>query len=67
MHVKTEVISTGMEEVMNRINALIAQPQIEIDDVLYTLETVLGGDYKVTISLDKRYTQLVPHCCSFFS
>ena len=46
-HEDYEVISTGMEEVMNQINALIAKPQIEIDDVLYTLEIVLGGDYKV--------------------
>ena len=45
-HEYYEVISTGME-VMNQINALIAKPQIEIDDVLYTLEIVLGGDYKV--------------------
>ena len=36
-----------MEEIMNQINALIAKPQIKIDGVFYTLEIVLGGDYKV--------------------
>lgn len=56
-HEDYEVINTGMEEVMNQINALIAKPQIKIDDTTYTLEIILGGDYKVCshtdVSVDK--------------
>ena len=56
-HEDYEVISTGMEEIMNQINALIAKPQIKIDGVFYTLEIVLGGDYKVcSLSFNRSNT-----------
>ena len=42
-----KALSDGMETTMDTINALIANPTVSIDGTPNSLETVLGGDYKV--------------------
>lgn len=36
-----------MNDVMKSINNLVAKPEIKISDKIYTLDIIMGSDYKV--------------------
>ena len=42
-----DTLSGDMNDVMKSINNLIATPEIVIDDETYTLDIIMGSDYKV--------------------
>ena len=44
---KYDILSSDMNDVMKSINDLIAKPEVTISDETYTLEIIMGSDYKV--------------------
>lgn len=42
-----DTLSSDMNDVMKSINNLVAKPEIEIGDKIYTLDIIMGSDYKV--------------------
>ena len=46
---KYDTLSSEMNEVMVSINNLIAEPKITISSITYSLDIILGSDYKVQV------------------
>ena len=44
-----DCLKNGLAPVLNEVNHLIDVKMIEVDDVIYELNVVLGGDYKVKL------------------
>ena len=42
-----DTLSSEMNDIMKSINDLIATPEINISDEIYTLDIIMGSDYKV--------------------